>query len=63
MENKYRYVLWGFGLCMLLTVFACAMILIGIKPLSMGQLMTTLCLTIADVVLFVVYWRGTHSRK
>lgn len=63
MENKYRYALWGCGLCSLLTVFACVMIWVGIKPLSMGQLMTTICLVIADVVLFVVYWKGTHQHQ
>lgn len=62
-EDKRRYVLWGFGLCTLLTVFACVMMWVGLKPISIGQVMTTVCLVIGAIVLGTVYIRTGKKQR
>lgn len=52
-KESTRYIKWASMLCLLLTCFCVAMILVHIKPLSTGQVATTATLAIATVALAV----------
>ncbi len=55
MKESSRYLLWAALLCLLLSVFSVAMILVNIKPLSIPMMVTTVVLIVATVVLFILY--------
>lgn len=64
MSEEHRcYVLWAMGICSLVCVLSIVLECVGLKPLSTGQVMTTVVLVIAIVVLGIVYWRTGRNNR
>lgn len=60
-RESTTYIKWGAMLCLLLTCFCIGMMLVRLKPITPGQIATTVVLAAATVALFA--WHRNRKRN